>query len=172
MRPTSQTTKSAGSIFAVVCDLNGCLRGKRYPETMVNKLLEGGFRMPMSSMGVDIWGSDVLDNALVLQGGDQDGICVPTDGRIRTMAPSGLLSRILPMWMHLEDGCSFNADPRRALARVLEWFAAAKLTPVVATELEFYLVDASTQRAQPIKNERGRVVSTEKIYSVADLNEV
>ena len=35
----------------------------------------------------------------------------------------------------------YDGDPRQALARVVERYTALGLTPVVATELEFYLID-------------------------------
>jgi glutamine synthetase len=43
--------------------------------------------------------------------------------------------------MFHEDGRPYDGDPRQALARVVERYAAHGLTPVVATELEFYLID-------------------------------
>ena len=50
-------------------------------------------------------------------------------------------SALLPLWMYTEEGYPFDGDPRHALRRVLEKFKARGLTPVVATEMEFYLVD-------------------------------
>jgi len=41
------------------------------------------------------------------------------------------------------DGRPYDGDPRQALARVVERYKAAGLTPVVATELEFFLIDDS-----------------------------
>ena len=40
------------SIQAVVCDLNGILRGKRVPVGQAEKVLKGGIRMPLSIVGV------------------------------------------------------------------------------------------------------------------------
>ncbi len=47
------------------------------------------------------------------------------------------------MWMFREDGRPFDGDPRHALNAVLQRYAARGLTPIVGTELEFYLVDDS-----------------------------
>jgi glutamine synthetase len=49
---------------------------------------------------------------------------------------------LLPIWMFQQDGVTpYEGDPRQALARVVERYRARGLTPVVATELEFYLID-------------------------------
>jgi glutamine synthetase len=48
-----------------------------------------------------------------------------------------------------EDGTPYLGDPRRALAAICERFRALGLTPVVATELEFYLVDTTGEVPTP-----------------------
>jgi len=61
---------------------------------------------------------------------------------------------LLPMWMFLEDGTPFAGDPRHALKSVLDRFASHGWTPVVATELEFYLIDDSGEVPQPAPSPR------------------
>ena len=53
--------------------------------------------------------------------------------------------------MHTQEGESFYADPRQVLGHVLDRFKAAKLTPVVATELEFYLIDPVRSALDPVR---------------------
>jgi glutamine synthetase len=48
-----------------------------------------------------------------------------------------------------EDGSPYLGDPRRALAAVCARYASLGLTPVVATELEFYLVDTTGEVPTP-----------------------
>ena len=48
--------------------------------------------------------------------------------------------------MHELDGRACDLDPRQVLRNVLARFAADGLTPVVACELEFYLLDARRTR--------------------------
>src|SRR5690606_4529914 len=92
---------------------------------------------------MDIWGEDIEDSPLVFQAGDPDGLLLPTErGFMPTPwleAPTGLL----PIWMFHLDGRPYEGDPRQALARVVDRYKAAGLTPVVATELEFFLIDDS-----------------------------
>ena len=136
-------------VTAAVADINGTLRGKRLPRVQVIKAMKGGLRMPPSTLGVDIWGRDVLDNALVFETGDADGILEPTG---RGPLPVGWVeppTALLPLWMANEDGSPFAGDPRRALADIAGRYQRLGLTSVTATELEFYLVDPKKGRPRP-----------------------
>ncbi|MBR2573870.1 MAG: glutamine synthetase [Loktanella sp.] len=124
-------------------DLNGQARGKRVPRKFAAKLEEEGTRFPFSILNLDIWGEDVEDSPLVFEAGDPDGVLMPTERGYVPMPWLNSPSALLPMWMFHEDGTPFAGDPRQALARVVEKYHARGLTPVVATEMEFYLVDDS-----------------------------
>ncbi len=124
-------------------DLNGQARGKRVPVRFGKKLEEEGMRFPLSVLNLDIWGEDVEDSPLVFEIGDPDGVLMPTERGYVPMPWLKMPSALLPLWMFHEDGRPFEGDPRQALARVVEGFAKLGMTPVVATEMEFYLVDDS-----------------------------
>ncbi|MCE5974124.1 glutamine synthetase family protein [Sinirhodobacter sp. WL0062] len=137
------------TIFACICDLNGVMRGKRVPADQAEKIVSGGLRMPLSLLGMDIWGEDIEGNELVWDTGDADGLC---DFTGRALSPVDWTSRpaaFAQLWMRQENGEPFTGDPRRALDMVVERFKAIGLTPVVATELEFYVVDPSGRTPQP-----------------------
>lgn len=51
-------TDRTAPIIAAVCDLNGILRGKRMAAQALGKLEAQWMRLPLSSVGVDIWGTD------------------------------------------------------------------------------------------------------------------
>lgn len=140
------------SLRAAVCDLNGILRGKRVPVAQAGKVLAGQMRMPYSIVGLDIWGEDIAGNPLVFEQGDVDGRCEPTGRGFLPMNWLGSPTALLPLWMAAEDGSPYLGDPRRALAAVCARFADLGLTPVVATELEFYLVDTSGDEPLPPKS--------------------
>ncbi|RCW77991.1 glutamate--putrescine ligase [Paracoccus lutimaris] len=131
------------TIRVAAADLNGVPRGKRIPARFADKLLHEGTKFPYSVLNMDIWGEDIEDSPLVFQAGDPDGMLLPTERGFMPMpwleAPTGLL----PLWMFHPDGRPYEGDPRQALARVVERYKAAGLTPVVATELEFFLIDDS-----------------------------
>ncbi len=131
------------AIRIAAADLNGEARGKRIPVRFADKAIEGGARFPLSVMNLDIWGEDIEDSPLVLASGDQDGVLRPTE---RGFVPAPWLktpTAILPIWMYREDGQPFDGDPRQALARVVNRYAERGLHPVVAVELEFFLIDDS-----------------------------
>ncbi|MCV2446331.1 glutamine synthetase family protein [Paracoccus sp. DMF] len=131
------------TIRVAAADLNGQPRGKRMPARFADKILTEGTKFPFSVLNMDIWGEDIEDSPLVFQAGDPDGLLLPTERGFMPMpwleAPTGLL----PLWMFHLDGRPYDGDPRQALARVVDRYKAAGLTPVVATELEFFLIDDS-----------------------------
>lgn len=137
------------TVRAAVADLNGQARGKRVPARFADKLITAGTRMPLSVLNVDIWGDDIEDSPLVFESGDRDGVLMPTDRGFVPMPWLTNPSALLPMWMFREDGTPFEGDPRHSLRLVLDRFEARNWTPVVATELEFYLIDDAGDDLQP-----------------------
>lgn len=137
------------TIRTAVADLNGQARAKRHPARFADKIFAEGSRMPMSVLNVDIWGDDIEDSPLVFASGDRDGVLRPTERGLVPMPWLDTPTALLPMWMFTEEGAPFSGDPRHALKSVLDRYTARGLTPVVATELEFYLVDDSGDDLQP-----------------------
>ncbi len=135
-------------------DLNGQARGKRVPRRFASRLETDGTRMPLSVMNVDIWGEDIEDSPLVFETGDVDGVMLPTERGYVPMPWLSSPSAILPLWAYHEDGRPFAGDPRHALASVLRRYKERGLTPVVATEMEFYLVDDSGKEIMQPKSPR------------------
>lgn len=133
----------SATIRIAACDLNGQARGKRVPESYLEKLDKGAARMPLSALNVDLSGADIEASPLLFQTGDADGVLIPTGRGPVPMPWLASPSMLVPMGMTHDDGTPFEGCPRRALARVLERYAARGWTPIVATELEFYLVDDS-----------------------------
>jgi glutamine synthetase len=137
------------TVRAAVSDLNGQARGKRIPARFGGKLLSDGTRMPYSVLNVDIWGDDIEDSPLVFDSGDKDGLLLPTERGFVPMPWLTNPSALLPMWMFTDDGRPYEGDSRHALRLMLERYTAHGWTPVVATELEFYLIDDAEETLQP-----------------------
>ncbi|MEP9371950.1 glutamine synthetase family protein [Mesorhizobium sp. KR1-2] len=155
---------------AAVCDLNGVLRGKRMPSSKLAQVRKAGIRMPMSSIGVDIWGVDVAGTKLTMESGDLDGICLPTGRAPVSLGWAGCDAPLLPLMMWKEDGTPYFADARHLLSAVLARFAAKGLRPVVATELEFYLLEAEGTPA-PAGFRPGTISGDfDNIYSLDELD--
>ena len=124
-------------------DLNGQARGKRVPRRFAEKLETEGTRFPLSVLNLDIWGEDIDASPMVFETGDPDGLLLPTERGYVPMPWLSSPSALIPVWMHNEDGTPFPGDPRHALANVVARYKALGLTPVAATEMEFYLIDDS-----------------------------
>ncbi len=131
------------ALRVAAADLNGQPRGKRLPISGAQKALDGGTRFPLSVLNLDIWGDDIENSPLVLDSGDRDGVLHPTERGFVPMPWLGTPTALLPIWMYNEDGTPFAGDPRHALNRVLDRYRARGLTPVVAVEMEFFLIDDS-----------------------------
>lgn len=160
------------SLRAAVCDLNGVMRGKRIPLEQAEKVLKGGLRMPLSVVGVDIWGEDIVNNPLLFTTGDADGLCESTGRGILPTTWTAEASGLIPLWLREESGVPFGGDPRRCLATIVERFASHGLTPVVAMELEFYLYDPSDARpVAPVSPVTGKRLDADSVLSIDELDD-
>ncbi|MGV3548625.1 glutamine synthetase family protein [Rhizobium sp.] len=133
-------------IEILLVDMNGRLRGKRLPPDAEKKVWSGAVRLPASTQSLDIWGDDNDDlTQISLTLGDPDGKVLPDKRSHVPMpwAPAGS-SQVLATMHTLDDDVHF-CDPRGMLAKVLKRYDALGLTPVVATELEFYLLDGKSR---------------------------
>ncbi|MBY6089531.1 glutamine synthetase family protein [Maritimibacter alkaliphilus] len=152
-------------------DLNGQMRGKRVPHGQYDKLKDGTVRMPLSVLNVDVWGADIEDSPLVFESGDADGILYPTDHGPVPMPWLNSPSALVPMWMFHESGEPFEGDPRHALARVLERYAARGWEVQAAVEMEFYLVNDTQDSLLPPTNPlTGRPLWGNAILSIRQLD--
>ncbi len=88
-------------------------------------------------------GEDCPDTGLVWEEGDSDRVARPAPG---TLVPAPWLGADMAQViasLHERDGRVSDLDPRAVLACVIARFAADGWTPVVACEIEFYLLDAA-----------------------------
>ncbi|MBU0737596.1 MAG: glutamine synthetase family protein [Alphaproteobacteria bacterium] len=136
---------------AFVIDVNGVPRGKWIPRERAIDVLTKGMAMPRSVYALDVWGRDVNSAGLAEGTGDPDGICFPVPGTLSRVTWLSRPTAQVLLQMHTQEGESFYADPRQVLGNVMKRFTAAKLTPVVATELEFYLIDPVRSALDPVR---------------------
>lgn len=158
----------------VLTDANGIGRGKIIRRHELLVLYEGGRHLPISILGLDIVGEDVHETGLIWDSGDGDlrawplpGTLVPLHG---TNPPRGQLL----MSMYLLDGTPMTSDPRHALKRQVDAFAARGLRPAGAFELEFFLLASERDahgRVQPARAVLdGRASGKTEVYSVDHLH--
>lgn len=159
------------TIRVAAADLNGQPRGKRVPVRFADKVVESGTRFPVSVLNLDIWGEDIDDSPLVFESGDRDGVLLPTERGFLPMPWLEAPTALLPIWMFREDGTPYEGDPRHALKRVLDRYKAKGLTPVVAVELEFYLIDDSGRSLQvPVSERSGKRRKAAETMSIRALD--
>lgn len=126
----------------VFTNMAGVPRGKRLRRHEIAAVYEQGRFLPGSILVNDITGQDVEATGLVWEDGDADRVARPIAGRITPAPWLGADVAQVPVTMYELDGKPHDLDPRHVLQRVIDRFAADGLVPVVACELEYYLVDA------------------------------
>ena len=126
---------------AFVVDVNGIARGKWVPADRIPDVMRKGIALPRSVFALDIWGCDVPEAGLAVGTGDPDGICLPVEGSLMPVTWLTRPTHQVLLSMIEQDGTPFYGDPRQVLSRVARECTKAGLTPVMATELEFYLID-------------------------------
>ena len=176
--PSSAPTYAAGTepvvLEAFVVDVNGIARGKWVPADRIADVMRKGIALPRSVFALDVWGVDVAAAGLAIGTGDPDGVCMPVEG---TLLPVTWLSRPthqVLLNMQEQDGTPFYGDPRQVLARVMGFYKEAGLTPVIATELEFYFIDKRRTPRDPVSppfSNEGRWQGWQtQVLSIAELH--
>ena len=136
---------------AITFDLCGIARGKRYPRAEVEKLFTGGFQFPYSVFLLDVTGSNSDAGGRGFSDGDPDGLCLPVPGTLMPTPWAGEGAAQVLVGMVEPDGSPAMVEPRNIAAAAVARFAELDLTPVVAFELEFALLDpAHAGRGAPL----------------------
>ncbi len=128
-------------IELLIPDMCGMLRGKRLTRDSFAKLFCGDVRAPGSVYLLDATGQSVPTIPYGIADGDPDYFCHPVPG---TLAPVPWAER--PIGQVLaglagDDGEPLFYNPRAILSNVVAKLADLGLSPTVAIELEFYLLD-------------------------------
>ena len=162
-------------IDVLIPDLAGILRGKRLNRDSLAKFYSDGLLMPGALFAQDAAGYAVVESGLVWSEGEADRICRPVPG---TLVPSPWADRPLAQAIATMidlDGSPFAGDPRVVLARALDPIKKMGLTPCVAIELEFYLVDrerdADGRPQPPVSPVTGRRDRKIQVLTLSDLSD-
>jgi len=150
--------------------LSGVPRGKRLRRHELMAVYDYGRFLPGSITVVDITGRDVEETGLVWEDGDADRRARPVPGGIVPAPWLGDNVGQVMTSLHELDGVVSDLDPRAVLQRVIDRFTADGMTPVVACELEFYLLDARRARDGSLRLPRGVSMSTQ-VYGLAEIEE-
>lgn len=164
-----------------VHDLNGFLRGKRFPVHEARKIWESGVEMPRCLLFLDPTGDDLDPGGRSEAMGDPDGTAHPIPGRLAPVPWAEHPTAQVLLQMHdpfikgeTNAGNPSKYCPRAALQGTLARLQKLGVTPVVAVELEFYLLDPKCDALGtplPPRNPlTGRVEESKQPYSMDDLD--
>ena len=131
-------TRTVDAIFA---DLSGIVRGKRYPIDHLAKLYGGAVAMPASVYLLDATGESHDPGGRGFSDGDPDAGVRVVPGSLKPVPWADRPGCQVMITLVEEGERPYPFEPRNLLARVAGRFAELDLRPVVAFELEFYLVD-------------------------------
>lgn len=127
---------------AFVIDVNGNTLGKRIAIADAAKVFTDGVQFSASALLADSRGLGQNVQGMGTSDGDPDGNAMPIRGSLCrapwTRTPT---AQVVCEMRHVETGEPYWFDPRGILAAVVRRCHEAGIHPVVACELEFYLVD-------------------------------
>lgn len=163
------------AVDVLIADSCGVWRGKRIPAQALERLYLDGCSFPGSIYAMDITGETVAGSGLVWEQGDADQPCLPVPGTlVRTpwlKRPTAQL--LLQMYEH--DGRPYEASPRSLVRSMAGLLAADGLFPVVAVELEFYLLDSDwgedDRPRPPLSPNSGVRHSGTQVYGMDELSD-
>jgi len=161
-------------IECLVPDLTGVARGKILPRQKFTE--DRGMRLPEAVVAMGVTGEFPEE-------GPYYDVINPTD-RDMHLRPDPRTVRIVP-WAtdptaqvihdcYDKDGKMVPFAPRSVLRRVCDLFDAEGWNPVVAPELEFYLVARNSDPDMPLKppiGRSGRAETSRQAYSIDAVNE-
>lgn len=136
-------------IELLLCDLNAVLRGKWLPGDAIGKLDAGSVRLPHSTYAPSIMGYELGGAGLGIEVGDPDAILTPIPGTLKPAPWASVPAAQMLVDMREIDGEISYLSARNILARLLARFADKGLRPVVATELEFYVLQPRAHADAP-----------------------
>ena len=152
------------SIELFMIDLNGIQRGKLVPTDALEKLAGGGMKMPPSTLALNLFGDDTEGVGLAIERGDPDGVLGAVPGTLHALPWAPGRGQV-QVQVAETDGQPAPYDPRNVLARVEAEADQMGLTPVMALEIEFYLVDAKAPRP-PANPVAGGQMKAAQIYDM------
>ncbi|MFZ9905069.1 MAG: glutamine synthetase family protein, partial [Steroidobacteraceae bacterium] len=157
------------SVQLFITDPSGVARGKTASVQELERLYTNGRPVAGSILGLDITGTDVDGTGLVWDTGDADLLCRPVIGTLARAPWLAKPTAQVMLSMYSLNGDPAPADPRHVLARCIERLQSKGFKPVVAVELEFYVLDEATHEpAGSLRRAEGRI----EAYSLARLEEL
>jgi len=155
-------------VEAFVPDMAGAARGKVIPA---RKFGAGEMKMPEGIFSQTVSGNYIEDKSNIE---DRDMILVPDPSTLRPVPWATEPAASVFFDCFRKGGAPVETSPRRVLQNVLRLYRESGWTPVVAPEVEFYLISAhsdANEEVEPPKGRLGRTEWSKQPYSVDAMND-
>jgi glutamine synthetase len=150
---------------------SGVPRGKNLRRRDLRAIFEYARMIPGTMLALDITGADVEESGLVMSDGDADRLGKPVPGTLQPARWLGPDFAQVMLSLYELDGAPCMVDPRHVLKGVIDRFQEFDLTPVVACELEFYLMDREAPGrglASPVTGHRSQQIQAYGLRQLDD----
>ncbi|MNF39818.1 Gamma-glutamylputrescine synthetase PuuA [compost metagenome] len=159
-----------------ILDANGVPRGKLLHRDELLAVYETGRPLPSTILGLTLHGEDVDNSGLVWDVGDIDCRAYPLAGSLVRLPWRKMATAAVQVSMHPQEGMpAAIADPRHVLIDVIDRLKADGHHPVMACELEFYLLDQKRDadgRPQPALDADGNRPRGTQVYGLRELEQI
>ncbi len=155
-------------VEAFVPDMAGAARGKLLPA---QKFGGGEMKMPEGIFAQTVSGNYVINKDNVE---DRDMILVPDANTLRPVPWASDPAASVFLDCVRKDGRPVNTSPRQVLQNIINLYAERGWTPVVAPEVEFYLLNPHADpnaEVEPPEGRLGRTETAKQPYSIDTMND-
>lgn len=163
------------AVDVLLPDLCGVFRGKRVPVDDLGKVWKDGIAFPGCTFAVDITGETIEATGMSIARGVPDQICRPVPGTLTTVPWAARPLGQLLLSMREPDGRPFGHSPRSLVELLVGELKSRGLTPVIAVELEFYLIaadrNAEAPPRPPVSPKTGLPQDRTQVYGLAELED-
>ncbi|MFC3051277.1 glutamine synthetase family protein [Kordiimonas pumila] len=130
-------------IEVFLTDVNGVCRGKQLPADALKKVAKNSIYFPITIPFLTTNGTN--PEAVVEEYcADPDRACHPVEGSLQLMPWATKKTAQVLISMKDTDGGPMFFDPRHVLDKILSYYRADELRPVIALEYEFFLFTAGS----------------------------
>jgi glutamine synthetase len=164
--------RGISEVEAIVPDMAGIARGKIMPAEKF--AADEGMKLPESIFLQTVTGDYPADTSSAMSPAEIDIVLKPDSRTVRVVPWTAEPTAQVIHDCFYSDGRTVTMAPRQVLRHVLDLYALRGWEPVVAPELEFYLIEPNVDADYPLKppvGRSGRAEPGRQSYSIAAVNE-
>jgi glutamine synthetase len=164
--------RGISEVEAIVPDMAGIARGKIMPAKKF--AADAGMKLPESIFLQTVTGDYPADSSAAMSPAEIDIVLKPDTSTVRVVPWAAEPTAQVIHDCFYSDGRSVTMAPRQVLRHILALYAGRGWEPVIAPELEFYLIEPNIDADYPLKppiGRSGRAEPGRQSYSIAAVNE-